>query len=85
VNHNEKRPGGGHQGAAIDRGRSGANGTSPDRDERSADPGRWVVRYAASGLAVLPLHSIRDGRCTCGRAGCHRPGKHPLTAGRWSR
>jgi hypothetical protein len=38
----------------------------------------WAVRYATSGLAVLPLHSIRSGRCTCGRD-CTSPGKHPLT------
>jgi hypothetical protein len=40
----------------------------------------WAARYATAGLAGLPLHSIRgDGRCTCGRADCHSPGKHPLT------
>ncbi|HET9254892.1 MAG TPA: bifunctional DNA primase/polymerase [Pseudonocardiaceae bacterium] len=42
------------------------------------DPARWAVRYAVSGLPVLPLHSARDGRCTCGD-GCGRQGKHPLT------
>jgi hypothetical protein len=41
-------------------------------------PAGWAARYATSGLAVLPLHSIRSGRCTCGRA-CTSPGKHPLT------
>ena len=29
--------------------------------------------------AVLPLHSIEGGRCTCGRADCSSPGKHPRT------
>jgi len=29
--------------------------------------------------AVLPLHSIENGRCTCGRADCSSPGKHPRT------
>lgn len=42
------------------------------------DPARWAVRYASSGLPVLPLRSARDGRCTCGD-GCGSPGKHPLT------
>jgi hypothetical protein len=31
------------------------------------------------GWAVMPLHSVRDGRCTCGRADCGSPGKHPRT------
>lgn len=39
----------------------------------------WAARYAAAGLAVLPVHSVRAGVCTCGRADCHSPGKHPLT------
>lgn len=36
--------------------------------------------YAARGWPVLPLHSIRNGRCTCGRDPCpDKPGKHPRT------
>lgn len=30
------------------------------------------------GWCVVPLHSIKNGCCTCGRAGCTSPGKHPL-------
>lgn len=42
-------------------------------------PAEWASRYVTSGLAVLPLHSVRDGRCTC-RTDCGRNiGKHPLT------
>jgi hypothetical protein len=44
------------------------------------NPGQWALRYAAGGLPVLPLHSIRDGRCTCGRDCGSNAGKHPLTA-----
>lgn len=33
------------------------------------------------GFAVFPLHSVRDGRCTCGNAKCDRKGKHPRTQG----
>lgn len=40
----------------------------------------WAAKYVAANLPVLPLHSIRDGRCTC-RTGCGRnAGKHPRTA-----
>ncbi|ACX52291.1 Bifunctional DNA primase/polymerase [Ammonifex degensii KC4] len=39
-----------------------------------------AVCYAERfGWAVLPLHSIAGGRCTCGRVNCPSPGKHPLT------
>ena len=38
----------------------------------------WATRYAASALRVLPPHSVRDGRCTCGtdcKSGS--PGRRP--------
>ena len=31
------------------------------------------------GFAVFPCHSIRVGKCTCGKADCDSPGKHPRT------
>ncbi len=36
--------------------------------------------YAAGGWAVIPLHSISDGVCTCCKSDCSSPGKHPRTA-----
>lgn len=39
-----------------------------------------IPAYAAAGLPVLPLHAMRAGTCTCRRADCHSPAKHPLTA-----
>jgi putative DNA primase/helicase len=39
----------------------------------------FVIAYAARGWHVLPLHSVRGGRCTCGRSDCTSPGKHPRT------
>lgn len=33
--------------------------------------------YAARGWPVFPLHAVQDGRCTCGKADCQSPGKHP--------
>jgi hypothetical protein len=35
--------------------------------------------FAEHGLRVFPCHTVIDGRCTCGRADCASPGKHPLT------
>ena len=36
--------------------------------------------YAASGLFVLPNHTIDpDGRCSCRKSNCSSPGKHPRT------
>jgi DNA-binding transcriptional ArsR family regulator len=37
-----------------------------------------ALSYARRGLRVLPLHSIRDGRCTCGKPCDRRAGKHPI-------
>lgn len=40
-----------------------------------------AVAYAQRGRRILPVHAIRaDGSCSCGRAACSSPGKHPLTA-----
>lgn len=45
-----------------------------------ADAKRAVAMpYARRGWPVLPLHTIRDGHCTCGKANCKSPGKHPRT------
>lgn len=38
-----------------------------------------ALKYASKGWAVLPLHTIEQGRCTCGTKGCRSPGKHPRT------
>jgi Bifunctional DNA primase/polymerase, N-terminal len=34
---------------------------------------------AKHGLRVVPLHGLRDGRCTCGDKDCKQPGRHPRT------
>ena len=39
-----------------------------------------ALAYAGRRWPVFPVHSIRDGRCTCGCADCDSPGKHPRTA-----
>ncbi len=41
------------------------------REEKAA------VWYGQKGYLVFPLHSIERGVCSCGRARCEAPGKHP--------
>lgn len=39
---------------------------------------RAALAYAQKlGWAVVPLHSIVNGRCSCGNLDCKNPGKHP--------
>jgi hypothetical protein len=38
-----------------------------------------AIGYVDRGWRVLPLHGIANGRCTCSRANCRHPGKHPRT------
>jgi len=39
-----------------------------------------ALEYALKDLRVFPLHSIDEaGACTCGKADCGSPGKHPRT------
>ena len=44
-----------------------------------SDAKRAALWYAAHGWPVVPLHFIKDGRCSCGRVRCDSPGKHPTT------
>lgn len=49
-------------------------------DQAAVNLAEWAAKYAVAKLPVLPLHSIRDGRCTC-RTDCgDNAAKHPLTA-----
>jgi len=36
-----------------------------------------ALGYAAKGWRVLPVHTIADGRCSCGNEVCASKGKHP--------
>lgn len=43
--------------------------------------GKAALAYAQKlGWSVLPLHTVKNGRCTCGKLDCPSPGKHPHTA-----
>src|SRR5579884_1684144 len=43
------------------------------------DPLEAALAYAGWGWAVFPLHAVVDGRCSCRRAACAHPAKHPVT------
>jgi putative DNA primase/helicase len=41
-------------------------------------PLEWALKYASRGWRVLPLHTIRNGACSCGKDCGRHAGKHPL-------
>lgn len=38
-----------------------------------------ALEYVARDWAVLPLHFVINGKCSCGKPGCKSPGKHPFS------
>jgi hypothetical protein len=40
-----------------------------------------ALAYAAAGVPVVPLFEPDGHSCSCGRAACRRPGKHPRNRG----
>ena len=40
-----------------------------------------ALAYSSRGWSVVPVHTMHDGRCSCGRVDCAAPGKHPRV--RW--
>ena len=37
-----------------------------------------AVQYAQKGFAVVPMHTVKNGKCSCSKgAKCPSPGKHP--------
>lgn len=38
-----------------------------------------LTALQSNGYSVLPIHSVRNGVCTCGNPNCNSPGKHPRT------
>jgi len=45
---------------------------------RDGNMQRGALWYQIIGAAVLPLHWIENGRCSCGKPFCNSPGKHPI-------
>ena len=49
---------------------------------REPSPGEAAaLSYAQRGWFVFPCHTVCDGGCSCRRANCGSPGKHPRIAG----
>jgi hypothetical protein len=61
-------------------------GGRPPTETHPGDAAELIPSYVAAGVPVLPLHTIRGSRCTCGRPhgkgprDCQSPGKHPVLA-----
>jgi hypothetical protein len=43
------------------------------------DMGAAALALANFGYAMLPVHTTKDGVCSCGNKDCKSPGKHPRT------
>ncbi len=41
-----------------------------------------ALALAAKGFRLIPLHNPKNGKCSCGKSACDRPGKHPRLT-RW--
>ena len=39
----------------------------------------FALRAAERGWPVIPLHWVKNGKCSCGTQDCPNAGKHPLT------
>ena len=58
-------------------------GAKADREQSDELPTlrKQARRSARRGLLVAPMHTIKDGKCSCPEGdACIRPGKHPRTA-----
>ena len=51
-----------------------------DKPDQSTSRRREALRYARRGWRVVPMHTTKNGICSCEQAeACERPGKHPRT------
>jgi len=52
--------------------------TPPDQPDDAKRVLTAALLYASRGLRVFPCHGTTEGHCTCGKAKCASPAKHPL-------
>ena len=38
----------------------------------------WALAYARARFRVFPVHTMRNGVCSCGGLNACKPGKHPV-------
>jgi Bifunctional DNA primase/polymerase, N-terminal/Primase C terminal 1 (PriCT-1) len=43
----------------------------------------WAQDYYRRGWSIVPVNTVKDGICTCGRDDCSTPGKHPCV--KWTK
>ena len=49
-------------------------------DQSQATPCDFATAYVEAGIPIIPVHTVRDGMCSCGSPACGSPGKHPTPA-----
>jgi hypothetical protein len=49
-------------------------------ERKHGEPLTAALDLAGRGWRVIPLHDVAAGPCSCGKADCGSPGKHPRTA-----
>ena len=52
---------------------------APTHEATQPNVYKQALALVARDFALIPLHGIEDGRCTCGNSKCSSPGKHPVT------
>src|SRR5580704_3682833 len=77
-NENPRRGENTARAEAVDQSKQRQSTTPPISFQSCVTPLDWALAYVRLGWYVLPLHSMRNGRCSCGKRDCPSPAKHPI-------